>query len=256
MKLTSFILLAACLACDLSAQTILAHRRKTFRSSGVTAFDPTLYGTVLEWNTADSFVLADGANITTTWADSSGHSETLALAQASNYPTYAATGIGGKPAVAFGTANYWLNTITVSSPFTVAFVIKTQPSAVGTYRWFDNSGRYIVGLEGGTSGKYGLYIAGTGSSSTSYPLSTAVVIVAVFNSSGSELWANGTSVLTRSGTISGITTISFGGDINPVNWAQNISARHFILYSGALGTSARQSLEDALGADCGVTITH
>lgn len=232
-------------------------------------FAPLTITGMQAWFKANSLALTNGANVTS-WTDSSGNGNTIS--NGSNYPTYVASGIGGKPSVNFVQAsNQWLyNNSTVGlggNDFTMIAVVR--PTVNGT-----NQGIISVGNSCGLHDKelsvLNTNYLGSGwcnvlaTYDTTTLLSSGVSIIASAtwlqgpNANGSNLYYNGGLIRTdpTTGTAySGGTQLAIGRRYSNTLYFNGDIAEVFY-FNVSLSTTAREKIECYLSGKYSITLNH
>lgn len=221
---------------------------------GTPAFNPSTYGTTELWLKADSLSLAD-EDVVSSWTDMSGSNRHATQATFSKRPTYAATGLNGKPTVRFDGVDDWLQTVDFGLSFPIEiFAVMTERSIFNNRRIMGGFTPFVTVLDRDSLSTYRVF---SNSLSISFSdASTSPKLMHLrFTSSGAAISRNGGTESTGSSSLTsapGGWTLGTSGDKNTF---AGIDVSELIIMSTALTTGSRQGIRQALGAKWGITVS-
>jgi hypothetical protein len=216
--------------------------------AGGAAFSPTSVTGLAAWFKADAgtSTTTDGVAVSQ-WNDQSSGAHNLTQATGANQPLYKAAIQNGLPGVLFDGSNDSLDSagVAVSQPNTTFVAMKAV--AVGTNGPNIVNGittRQVIEVIFGTT-NFGFY-AGTSDISGGAADTSAHSFSAVFNGVSSQLWKDGTSIATGNPGANNLSGLRLGSFNNTATGGYNGYLFEVLLYSGALSTTDRQSVEGYL----------
>lgn len=214
-------------------------------------FSPTDISGLLVWLKADALSLNDGDAVSS-WTDSSGNGTHATQGTALLRPVFKTSILNSLPILRFNGSQY-LQTGTFSGGQPATFFAVPKFSGSPQFA-FDGVGASNRNAMWSNSGSRALYAGSilNGSSATA----NFEVWSAIFNSTSSTLWVNGTSDATGDiGTQNLTNGLVVGAAGDPVGGGGlNGDLAEVIIYNSALSSTNRQLVEDYLGAKYGITI--
>lgn len=231
-------------------------------------FNPATYGTVLVWLKADSLSLSDGDPVST-WSDSSGNGND-ATSSSTARPTYKTNILNGLPILRFdGSNDYIQGSSVISSTTLTAFVVGSHNVGSAGFPRLVSFGKPGTNDYDSPSRAIAFYSINNGTvyayrdsltrSYGSFGNGTYHQATCVYDGTNNTVYVDGPSAagaIASSGTFD-ITIYSIGANTVPASSDfLDGDIAEVIIYSDALSTGNRQSVEDYLGTKYGITITH
>lgn len=249
---------------------ILRPFRSTARA-GI-AFTPASLGTsVINWYSADSLALADGAAVSS-WTDLSSFGRHAVQATGANQPVFKTNIMNGKPVIRFDGSNDILVASTAYPAAVSYFIVVKFASLANAYTSLYDSSQNSGTTHGSTtfliksSGRSALYAnyssgqqAYDGTGAGLYTLATPYIFAGVFQTNGLTSWTNGTldKDITFTGTLLQNVTganISIGAASFFSSRVLNGDMAEFILCDRVLTTAERASMHNYLSVKYGIIV--
>lgn len=165
-----------------------------------------------------------------TWPDESGGGHDLSAGDA---PTYVANGIQGNPVVRFDGSSNYLDVVfnAISQPTTIYSVFEYKSLSSSSESPIDGADgtRHKIG-SGGIEDKWNLF-AGDLLESSSSAATSAYVVSALFNGTGSEMRVDGSEVGSGDAGSSDLGGLTVGRAPNGSEWA-NVDIGEILVYDG------------------------
>lgn len=222
------------------------------RAAPVAALTPLGISGLAAWYDASRGITRDGSDRISQWDDQSGNARHLTQATGASQPLYVGpnSGTNSLPHVYFdGSRRLTSASFTaINQPRTHFIVFKTTADPAGTMAIAVDGigGGNRAGIGWTTTTNLRIFAGASLNGTLASTYNTTAVYSALYNGASSQIWVNGSSLITGDSGAHSLTGINLGS-FGAANYLTG-NICEVLIYSGSLSTGDRQTIESYLAA--------